>query len=90
MTPGAANQRLRRVRRLSEGGHVASEWTRAMLGTRSRLLTVVAVLLALVVVVPILLLVLRLAILAAASLVIGLIGFAVLVMALLPGRRRWR
>ena len=74
----------------SEGGHVASDWTRAMLGTRSRLLTVVAVLVILLVAMPIIFLVLGLVVPAAVSSLVGLIGFAGLVMALLPGRRRWR
>jgi hypothetical protein len=71
-------------------GHVASDWTRALLGTRSRLLTAVGVVILLVVVAPIVLLVLGLVVLAAVSVVVGLIGLAALVMALLPGRRRWR
>jgi hypothetical protein len=69
---------------------VANDWTRALLGTRSRLLTVLGVLVTLVVVVPIVLLVLGLVVPAAGSVLVGLIGLAVVVMALLPGRRRWR
>ena len=69
---------------------MASDWTRALLGTRARLLTVVAVLISLLVFVPIVLLVLGLLIPAAVSVVVGLIGLAAFVMALLPGRRRWR
>ena len=69
---------------------MASDWTRAVLGTRSRLLTVVGVIIVLVVVLPIVLLVLGLYVPAAVSVLVGLIGLAWLVMALLPGRRRWR
>ena len=69
---------------------MASDLTRALLGTRSRLLTVVGVLLLLVLVVPVLLLVLGLPAVAAVSVLLGLLGFAAVVMALLPGRRRWR
>jgi hypothetical protein len=71
-------------------GPVASDWTRALLGTRSRLLTVLGVLVMLLVFVPIVLLVLGLVVPAVVSLLVGLIGVAVVVMALLPGRRRWR
>ncbi len=69
---------------------MASDWTRAVLGTRSRLLTVVGTIIVLVVVLPIVLLVLGLYVPAAISVLLGLIGLAWLVMALLPGRRRWR
>lgn len=69
---------------------MASDWTRAILGTRSRLLTVLGVLVMLVVFVPILLLVLGLIVPAAVSVILGLIGVAAVVTALLPGRRRWR
>lgn len=69
---------------------MASDWTRALLGTRSRLLTVVGAVIVLVVVLPIVLLVLGLYVAAAVSVLVGLIGLAVVVMALLPGRRRWR
>ncbi len=69
---------------------MASDWTRAVLGTRSRLLTVVGMIIVLVVVLPIVLLVLGLYVPAAVSVLLGLIGLAVVVMALLPGRRRWR
>ncbi|MGI8806576.1 MAG: hypothetical protein ACR2KK_01735 [Acidimicrobiales bacterium] len=69
---------------------MASDWTRAVLGTRSRLLTVVGMIIVLVVVLPIVLLVLGLYVPAAVSVVVGLLGLALLVMALLPGRRRWR
>ncbi len=71
-------------------GNVVSDWRRALLGTRSRLLTVVAVLIVLLVFAPIVLIVLGLVIPAALSVVVGLIGLAGIVMALLPGRRRWR
>ena len=69
---------------------MGSDWTRAALGTRSRLLTVVGVIIVLVVVLPIVLLVLGLYVPAAVSVLLGLIGLAWMVMALLPGRRRWR
>lgn len=69
---------------------MANDWTRALLGARSRLLTVLGVLVTLVIVVPIVLLVLGLVVPAAVSVLVGLIGLAVVVMALLPGRRRWR
>ena len=69
---------------------MAGDWTRAVLGTRSRLLTVVGTIIVLVVVLPIVLLVLGLYVPAAVSVLLGLIGLAWLVMALLPGRRRWR
>ncbi len=69
---------------------MASDWTRAVLGTRSRLLTVVGVIIVLVVVLPIVLLVFGLYVPAAVSVVVGLLGLAWMVMALLPGRRRWR
>jgi hypothetical protein len=69
---------------------VASDWTRSVLGTRSRLLTVVGVIIVLVVVLPIVLLVLGLYVPAAVSVLVGLLGLAWMVMALLPGRRRWR
>ncbi len=69
---------------------MASDWTRAVLGTRSRLLTVVGVIIVLVVVLPIVLLVLGLYVPAVVSVLVGLIGLALTVMALLPGRRRWR
>lgn len=75
---------------MPEGRPVASDWTRALLGTRARLLTVLAVLFMLIVVVPIVLLVLELAVPAAVSVLVGLVGLAGVVMALLPGRRRWR
>lgn len=67
-----------------------TDWARALLGTRSRLLTVVAVVVMLVVVVPIVLLVFGLVVPAAVSVMVGLLGLAGVVMALLPGRRRWR
>lgn len=73
-----------------ERGHVANDWTRVLLGTRSRLLTVLGVLVTLVVLVPIVLLVLGLPLPAAVSTLVGLIGLAGVVLALLPGRRRWR
>ncbi len=62
-----------------------SDWTKALLGTRSRLLTVVAVVAMLIVVVPIVLLVFGLVVLAAGSVLVGLPGLAGVVMALLPG-----
>jgi hypothetical protein len=68
---------------------MASEWSRALLGSRGRLLAVVGVLVLLVLVVPVVLVVLGLIVAAALSLVVGLAGFAALVLALLPGRRRW-
>ena len=71
-------------------GHVANEWTRALLGTRSRLLTVLGMLVTLVVVAPTVLLVLGLVVPAVVCLLVGLLGVAVVVVALLPGRRRWR
>ncbi len=69
---------------------MAGEWTRALLGTQGRLLGVVGTLLLLVIVVPIVLVVFDLLVPAAISVLVGLIGFAVVVLALLPGRRRWR
>ena len=71
-------------------GDVASDLTRALFGTRSRLLSAVAVLAVLLVFLPILLLVLGFFIPAALSVLIGLIGVAGMVLALLPGRRSWR
>lgn len=71
-------------------GHVANDWTRALLGNRSRLLTVLGVLVTLVVFLPIVLLVLGLVVPAGVSVLVGLAGLAGVVMALLPGRRRWR
>ncbi len=67
-----------------------SDWTRVVFGTRSRLYSVVGTLVALVLVVPIVLLVLGFVVPAALCVLVGLIGIAVSVMALLPGRRRWR
>ena len=69
---------------------MAGDWTRAFLGTRSRLLTVLGVLVMLVVFVPILLLVLGLVVPAVVSVLVGLLGVAAVVLALMPGRRRWR
>lgn len=69
---------------------MTSDWTRSVLNTRSGLLTVVGVIIALVVVLPIVLLVFGLYVPAAVSVLLGLLGLAWLVMALLPGRRRWR
>lgn len=66
---------------------MAGDLTRAVLGTRGRLLGVVGTLLLLVVAVPICLLVFGLIVPAVASLVVGLLGLGVVVMALLPGRR---
>lgn len=68
---------------------MAGNWTRTMLGTRSKLLGVVGALLALVVVVPAVLLVFGLVVPAVISVLVGLAGLAVVVTALLPGRRRW-
>ena len=68
---------------------MAGDLTRAMLGTRSRLLGVVGSLVLLVLVVPIVLLVLGLVIPAVISAAIGVAGFVLVVMALMPGRRRW-
>lgn len=61
-----------------------------MLGTRSKLFGIVGALVVLVVVVPILLVVFGLYVPAAVSVLVGLVGLAVVVMALLPGQRRWR
>ena len=69
---------------------MAGEWTRALLGTRGRLFGIVGTLLLLVLVVPIVLVVFDLLVPAALSVLVGLIGLAVVVLALLPGRRRWR
>ena len=69
---------------------MSNTWNRALLGTQTRLLSVVGVLVLLVVFAPIALLLLGLIVPAAASLVLGLLGFAAVVLALLPGRRRWR
>ncbi len=68
---------------------MAGEWTRTLLGTRGKLFGVIGVLLALVLVVPVVLVVFGLVVPAAVSLVVGLIGLAMVVLALLPGRRRW-
>ena len=67
-----------------------SDLTRALLGTRARLFTVMGVVVMLILVVPIGLLVLGLVVPAAICLLAGLVGLAAVVMALLPGRRRWR
>ena len=67
-----------------------SDLTRALLGTRSRLFTVMGVVVLLLVVAPIVLLVLGLVVPAAICVLVGLVGVAAVVMALLPGRRRWR
>ncbi|MDQ3640961.1 MAG: hypothetical protein M3450_05705 [Actinomycetota bacterium] len=67
-----------------------SDLTRALLGTRSGLFTVMGVVVMLIVVMPIVLLVLGLPVPAAISVLVGLVGLATVVMALLPGRRRWR
>ena len=64
--------------------------TRALLGTRSRLFTVMGLVVMLILVVPIVLLVLGLVVPAAICVLVGLFGLAAVVMALLPGRRRWR
>ncbi len=68
---------------------MAGDLTRALLGTRGRMLSVVGVLLLLVIVVPIVLAVFGLYIVAAISVLVGLGGLALVVFALLPGRRRW-
>ena len=66
-----------------------SDLTRTMLGTRSRLLSAVGVVIALVVVVPIVLLVFGLVVFAVVSVLAGLLCLAAMVLALLPGHR-WR
>ena len=71
-------------------GAAVSDFTRTMLGTRARLLSAVGVILALVLVVPIVLLVFGLVVVAVVSVLVGLLCLAAVVMALLPGRRRWR
>ena len=67
-----------------------SDWKRTLLGTRSRLFSVMGVVVLLILVAPIVLLVLGLVVPAAICVLVGLIGLAAVVMALLPGRRRWR
>jgi len=69
---------------------VAGELTRSLLGTRSKLFGVVGTLVLLAVVVPIVLVVLDLVVPAVVSFAVGAVGLALVVMALLPGRRRWR
>ena len=69
---------------------MAGELTRSLLGTRSKLFGVVGTLLLLAVVVPIVLVVLDLVVPAVVSFAVGAVGLALVVMALLPGRRRWR
>ncbi len=64
---------------------MASTWTRTILGTRSRLLSVIGALVALILVLPIVLLLFGLVVPAIVSVVIGLAGMAVVVKALLPG-----
>jgi hypothetical protein len=64
---------------------MASTWTRTILGTRSRLLSVIGVLEVLIVVLPIVLLVFGLLVPAVVSVLVGLAGTAVVVRALLPG-----
>lgn len=66
---------------------MASDWTRTVLGTRARLLGVVGGLLVLVLVVPVVLVVFGLYVVAGASVLLGLLGIAAVVVALLPGRR---
>ena len=68
---------------------MAGEWTRAVLGTRARLLSVLGTLVLLVFVVPVVLVVFGLVIPAAVSVLVGLLGLAAVTLALLPGRRRW-
>lgn len=67
-----------------------SDLTRALLGTRWRLLTALGIVVVLVLVLPIVLLVFGLVVLAAVSVVLGAMCLAAVVLALLPGRRRWR
>lgn len=69
---------------------MAGELTRSLLGTRSKLFGVVGTLVLLAVVVPIVLVVLDLVVPAVVSFAVGAVGLALVVMALLPGRRRWR
>lgn len=64
---------------------MVSTWTRTILGTRSRLLSVIGVLALLILVVPIVLLVFGLVVPAVVSVLVGLGGTAVVVRALLPG-----
>ena len=71
-------------------GVQVSDLTRALLGTRSRLFSVMGVVVLLILVAPIVLLVLGLVVPAAVSVLVGLLALAAVVMALLPGRRRWR
>jgi hypothetical protein len=73
-----------------EGGRVAGELTRSLLGTRSKLFGVVGTLVLLAVVVPVVLVVLDFVVPAVVSFAVGAVGLALVVMALLPGRRRWR
>lgn len=65
---------------------MASTWTKTILGTRSRLLSVIGALVALIVVLPTILLVFGLVVPAVVSVLIGLAGVAAVVKALLPGR----
>ena len=67
-----------------------SDWKRTLLGTRSRLFSVMGVVVLLVLVVPIVLLVLGLVVPAVVSVLFGLVCLAVMVLALLPGLSRWR
>ncbi len=69
---------------------MANDWTRAMLGTRAKLLGVIGAVVLLVLVAPAVLLVFGLLIPAVVCVLAGLLGLAVVVTALLPGRRRWR
>ena len=69
---------------------MAGELTRSLLGTRSKLFGVVGTLVLLLVVVPIVLVVLDLVVPAVVSFAVGAVGLALVVLALLPGRRRWR
>ena len=66
---------------------MASQWTRTLLGTRARLLGVVGALLVLVLVVPAVLVVFGLYAPAGISVLLGVLGLAVVVIGLLPGRR---
>ncbi len=68
---------------------MAGEWTRTLLGTRGRLFGVIGTLLLLVVAIPVVLAVLGLYVVAGLSVGVGLVGLALVALALLPGRRRW-
>jgi uncharacterized membrane protein len=74
----------------ADDGPAVSDLTRTMLGTRARLLSAVGVVIALVLIVPIVLVVFGLLVVAVVSVLVGLLVLAAIVLALLPGRRRWR